>query len=243
MHTIHGMMPKRAISLFLLDLLYPNRCPCCGVSIPWDAYLCENCQMLLEIPKNSICPGCGKAVEDCLCDTEPSFDRGLAATWYAGAGRSGVLSLKRAESLHFARFCGQELSRQIIEDFELQSYDCVVPVPMEKRKKWRRRINPAEILAKEIAAKTQIPLRTDLLRCGKTAAAQHTLSAAERRKNVHQFSATGADLTGYRILLCDDVLTTGSTMNRCAALLKTCGAVSVAAVVATTTRRKRLAEK
>ena len=110
---------------------------------------------------------------------------------------------------------------------------------MATRKKRRRYCNPAEVLAKEIAAVTRIPMRTDLLHCAETAVAQHTLSAAQRRKHVSQFSAAGKDLKGYRILLCDDVLTTGSTMNRCAELLKAQGAVSVAAAAAATTRRNK----
>ena len=70
---------------------------------------------------------------------------------------------------------------------------------------------------------------------GKT---QHTLSAAERHKNVEQFSAAPVSLEGMRVLLCDDVLTTGSTMNRCAALLKAQGAAEVAAISMTTTAMK-----
>ena len=64
------------------------------------------------------------------------------------------------------------------------------------------------------------------------------LSAAERHKNVEQFSAAPVSLEGMRVLLCDDVLTTGSTMNRCAALLKAQGAAEVAAISMTTTAMK-----
>ncbi len=229
----------RAVSLFLLDLLYPNRCPCCKQSIPWHRYVCDSCAATLALPEHAVCPGCGKAQEDCICDTAPAFDRGLAAVWYEGVGRAGILSLKDAESLHFARYCGTILGKQILADPQLNGYDCVVPVPMATRKKRRRYCNPAEVLAKEIAAVTRIPMRTDLLHCAETAVAQHTLSAAQRRKHVSQFSAAGKDLKGYRILLCDDVLTTGSTMNRCAELLKAQGAVSVAAAAAATTRRNK----
>ena len=70
---------------------------------------------------------------------------------------------------------------------------------------------------------------------GKT---QHTLSAAERHKNVEQFSAAPVSLEGMRVLLCDDELPTGSTMNRCAALLKAQGAAEVAAISMTTTAMK-----
>lgn len=87
-----------------------------------------------------------------------------------------------------------------------------------------------------MSSATGIPLRADLLEDTGTGAAQHTLSAKERAANTGHFQIPQtADLTGYRILLCDDVLTTGSTMNRCAELLKSRGAAVVTAAAATTT--------
>lgn len=115
----------------------------------------------------------------------------------------------------------------------------VAPVPMSRRKQLKRCCNPAAVLAKEVAAITRIPYRKDLLHDNGTGRQQHTLSAAQRRENTGQFSAGTVSLKGCRILLCDDVLTTGSTMNRCAALLKAQGAAEVAAVAATTTQLKK----
>ncbi len=107
---------------------------------------------------------------------------------------------------------------------------------MAKRKKKKRFFNPAEEIAREMSSATGIPLRADLLEDTGTGAAQHTLSAKERAANTGHFQIPQtADLTGYRILLCNDVLTTGSTMNRCAELLKSRGAAVVTAAAATTT--------
>ena len=84
-----------------------------------------------------------------------------------------------------------------------------------------------------MSSATGIPRRADLLEDTGTGAAQHTLSAKERAANTGHFQIPQtADLTGYRILLCDDVLTTGSTMNRCAELLKSRGAAVVTAAAA-----------
>ena len=102
-------------------------------------------------------------------------------------------------------------------------------------KQRKRCCNPAAVFAREIAAVTRIPYRQDILHDNGTGKTQHTLSAAERHKNVEQFSVALVSLEGMRVLLCDDVLTTGSTMNRCAALLNAQGAAEVAAISMTTT--------
>lgn len=225
----------RKWQMFLLDLLYPNRCPCCHKSIVWNQYLCEQCQSIVETTDTVFCPRCGKSVEHCLCGTGLSYDRALVVTAYADVGRAGVLSLKTAESLQFAYYCGALLGNQILADPELHSYDWILPVPMAKRKKRTRLCNPAEILAREIAAITKIPIRTDIFTDTGTGISQHTLSASARRKNTTQFLCKDIDLTGYRILLCDDVITTGSTLNRCAGLLKEHGTETVSVAVMTST--------
>lgn len=230
----------RKLELFLLDLLYPNACPCCGKSLPWQAYLCETCQTeLLAYPADAFCSQCGKPVHDCICGEGLAYDRAVALTVYEGAVRKGVLSMKSAVSLQFGRFCGAELGKRILANDALSGYDMVAPVPMSRRKQLKRCCNPAAVLAKEVAAITRIPYRKDLLHDNGTGRQQHTLSAAQRRENTGQFSAGTVSLKGCRILLCDDVLTTGSTMNRCAALLKAQGAAEVAAVAATTTQLKK----
>lgn len=226
----------RKMQMFLLDLLYPNRCPCCNCSISWREYLCEACrQEVTAEPADAFCPLCGKLLRECFCGTGLSYDRAAILTEYTGAARAGVLSMKSAVSLHFGRFCGNVLGQRIAEDAVLSGYDLVIPVPMQLRKQWKRCCNPAAVFAREIAAVTRIPYRQDILHDNGTGKTQHTLSAAERHKNVEQFSAAPVSLEGMRALLCDDVLTTGSTMNRCAALLKAQGAAEVAAISITTT--------
>lgn len=94
----------RKMQMFLLDLLYPNRCPCCNCSISWREYLCEACrQEVTAEPADAFCPLCGKLPRDCFCGTGLSYDRAAILTEYTGAARAGVLSMKSAASLHFGR--------------------------------------------------------------------------------------------------------------------------------------------
>ena len=119
----------RKLELFLLDLLYPNACPCCGKSLPWQAYLCETCQTeLLAYPADAFCSQCGKPVHDCICGEGLAYDRAVALTVYEGAARKGVLSMKSAVSLQFGRFCGAELGKRILANDALSGYDMVAPV-------------------------------------------------------------------------------------------------------------------
>lgn len=150
----------RKMQMFLLDLLYPNRCPCCNCSISWREYLCEACrQEVTAEPADAFCPLCGKLLRDCFCGTGLSYDRAAILTEYTGAARAGVLSMKSAASLHFGRFCGNVLGQRIAEDVVLSGYDLVVPVPMQLRKQRKRCCNPAAVFAREIAAVTRIPYR------------------------------------------------------------------------------------
>ena len=229
----------RKLQMFLLDLLYPNFCPCCGKILNWWEYLCTACRSELHELEKEFCPRCGNLQIECTCETEPIYDRAVVLAVYADAAKRGVLSLKKAESLSFGWYCAENLSKRILQDATLQSYDCVVPVPMAKTKKRKRFCNPAAVLAKEISRLTRIPLRTDLLWDDGTGKQQHTLAAKERTDNLSQFHIYTTDLTGYRVLLCDDVLTTGSTMNCCAGLLKSQGVAEVAAISMTSTVLER----
>ena len=231
------MKKRRKIQLFLLDLLYPNQCPCCHRKIPWNRYLCDMCQTLFQLPPDTFCPGCGKPVESCFLRERACLRPRHCCCTVSGAGtQRNPLPINAAESKNFAYACGEVLGRMVIADPELLAYDLIVPVPMAKRKKKKRFFNPAEEIAREMSSATGIPLRADLLEDTGTGAAQHTLSAKERAANTGHFQIPQTtDLTGYRILLCDDVLTTGSTMNRCAELLKSRGAAVVTAAAATTT--------
>ena len=59
---------------FLIDLVYPNRCPCCNQVIAWDAWICEACQIETALNPDTVCSGCGKPFDDCMCSESLAFD-------------------------------------------------------------------------------------------------------------------------------------------------------------------------
>ena len=115
--------------------------------------------------------------------------------------------------------------------------DIVVPVPMGKKKQKRRGHNQAELFARCIGRYLEIPVKNDILYKYDTRDEQHSHSARERSERVKGlFYTKNTDLSGMRVIICDDVMTTGSTVNECARLLKAIGAESVIAAVCAVTR-------
>lgn len=111
-------------------------------------------------------------------------------------------------------------------------YDAVVPVPLHWKKRWSRGFNQAELLARPVAKRRGIPVLNALCR-RKSTEVQASLTMAARRKNVQGafLARPGAKLQGKRILLIDDVMTTGATAGACAMALKRAGAASVTLAV------------
>jgi ComF family protein len=110
-----------------------------------------------------------------------------------------------------------------------ERFDMVVPMPLHWVRRWRRGFNQSEVLAREVARRSGIKV-VHAVRRARSTAPQASLSRAGRRRNVRgAFAARrGVDVRGLRILLVDDVLTTGATANACAGALKRAGARYVA---------------
>ncbi len=109
-----------------------------------------------------------------------------------------------------------------------ERYDFIVPVPLHWRRRWRRGFNQAELLARGISEHRQVPILNALRRAKPTATQAGLTSAGRRRNMAGAFQPrTGIDLTGKKILLIDDVFTTGATASACALALKKAGAETV----------------
>lgn len=153
------------------------------------------------------------------------FDRASSFGFYSGPLRSLIHLFKYAGMAPLSKPLGRFLERALPLE---GAYDAVVPVPLHWRKKWQRGFNQAELLARHIALRRHVPL-ANVLRRRKSAGVQASLSIAARRRNVAgAFTLKpGTNLAGKRILLIDDVMTTGATGSACAAALKRGGAASV----------------
>jgi ComF family protein len=155
---------------------------------------------------------------------------------YEGTLRELIHLFKYGSVRPLAKPLGTLAARAI--PFE-HAFDVVVPMPLHWKKRWARGYNQSELLAREIARRRGVPVK-NLVRRVKSTSVQAGLSSSKRRLNVRGAFAMrkGASVKGLRILLVDDVLTTGATASACAAILKRAGARHVAiAAVARTDRR------
>lgn len=226
------------IAAFILDLFFPNRCPICEKIITYDSLVCSSCLCELEkaqVHDNEICIRCGK--KECICSGKLNYSRIAVCFYYENAAKSGIISLKR-KSKSFGYLLGNNLADKINNDDILKNADYIVPVPMEKKRLKERRYNQSYVIAKEISKKTGIAVLNNGL-FKKTSKNQHKLSKKERQENVSAFYKGSMDLSNKKIIVCDDVLTTGSTLNKCAELLINMGAAEVYGAVGTTTKLKK----
>ena len=226
------------IKSYVLDFLFPNRCPFCSGFIPYNVLCCEECFSEILWADEHICPKCGKPKRpECLCKESPEYSLCASAAYYSGIVREGIYSLKFKNNLNAAAIFGRTLRDKLWEMGVLQSIDIAIPVPMSPRQKRTRGYNQAEELAKHLAEGTDIPVRTDLIQRRFSKTAQHTLSGEDRKCEAAQTYYTelcGTPLSGMTVLLIDDVLTTGSTLNACSKLLLQLGAERVICAAAAT---------
>ncbi|MBE6875538.1 MAG: ComF family protein [Ruminococcus sp.] len=225
----------------ILNFFYPNVCPKCGAFLLAEETVCEFCAEKMLLSQNDYCHQCGKV--NCMCQYQKRFyDKAVVACYYDSDTAPAVLALKKSRNTNFAYFSARILAERLRHGtyYEFQKTDYVVPVPMHSSKQKQRGYNQAGLIAKELAEILHLPYREDILYKNKSEKEQHTLtSAAERARNVQSFGIHDISLNGKRILLCDDVLTTGSTMNRCAELLKSKGASAVTAAAASSTAPRK----
>jgi ComF family protein len=223
----------------LLDAVLPPLCLGCGEIVETPGALCVACWAGFSFIAPPQCAQCGVPFSsdtgdqalcvDCLT-RPPRFRRARAALIYDDRSRRLVLPFKHGDRTDMARACGSWMARAGME--LLADADLVVPVPLHWRRLLTRRYNQALLLAHSVARQAiQSKLAPDLLRRQRWTGSQAGLKARERRRNVRQafeVNPRGADrLQGKSVLLVDDVLTTGATVESCTAVLERGGARSV----------------
>ncbi len=228
---------------FLVDLIYPNRCPCCGDYILWNKYLCSGCIDKVRVDRKYLCYRCGRTKAECTCAGMLFFDGVFSVSYYENEARDGLLALKTGRNRNFGYFTGQELGNRIAARYDWMQADGIVAVPMRPLKRFIRGYNQTELIAKEISRITGIPVLDKCITKKGGYRAQHTLSAHERDENADCFVSAGRDLEDKVIILCDDIMTTGSTIRHCEKILRDCGAVKVYVAVAAVTRMIKTEEK
>ncbi len=225
---------------FILDLIYPERCPFCGCFITGGSVCCEDCFTEILWADENICSDCGKPVTSgCFCGKkEIPYDMCIAAAYYRDEAKKGIFSLKYLNSASAAEIFGTVIRERLDILGLTDKIDAAVPVPMSRTSLAQRGYNQAELIARAVIKGTDIPLMTNALTRSSTRHSQHSLGAADRENAAMQqyHAAKNISLEGKTILLADDVITTGATLDRCTYILKNeLGADTVICAAAATT--------
>jgi len=240
------MIHLQKLKLFeaAVSLLYPPFCTICGGNVGAGEYLCGACEgkaMRIVAP---FCEKCSQPFEGSITGTFTCancahrmlyFDAAVAAYRGRGIVRHVVHEFKYGRQIHLRHLVARWLHRAL-EDERVRdlSFDVIVPVPLHAARQRERGFNQAQLLAELLSARTSIPAKPLLERIRYTTT-QTALDRAERIENLHNAFRLRkkADVQALRVLLVDDVLTTGATLSECARVLKRAGALSVyAAIVA-----------
>ena len=209
----------------LKELIYPPRCPFCG-EIQKEAVPCGSCLKHTVELTAIVCNVCGAYPENCHCGLRQfGFKRNISAFTYEGAPRNLLLRYKQRGKPQLASFMSRRMYFHIKARLG-EGFSCVTYVPQTYQSSMKRGYRPAKELARLIAAMLDLPFESFLVRIGNKQ--QKYASTADRWANAKEnyALARGAKVSG-RVLLVDDLFTTGATLNACAELLRSAGAEEV----------------
>ncbi len=223
-----------------LGLVYPEVCQICGAAraTPAEGYVCGECWASVRFIQEPFCQRCGRPYEG---DITTRFECGKCREmeWEFKSARSAVVArdpvlevihrYKYQRALWFEPFLADLLIRAAAPVLGEQKPDMIVPVPLHPTKQREREFNQAERLARRLGAATGLAVNKRLLRRVLPTQTQTQLTRQERLANVRNAFAMrdGQRLNGERILLLDDVFTTGATTGACARVLAAAGAGEV----------------
>jgi ComF family protein len=218
----------------MLNWVLPERCPCCGAITPAGGPFCVSCWQNLEFLGPPWCRGCAAPFEFdrgddaycALCIAHPPRHDGIrAAVKYDDVSAQVVLRLKYGGKIGLARVIARQLVRHLPDD---HANLIITPVPLHWTRMWSRTFNQSALIGQELAALSGIPFVPDILVRHKRTPTMRGLDVRRRKKAVGGAFAVNPKwqgrVKGLRLILIDDVFTTGATSDGCVSVLKRNGA-------------------
>ena len=243
-------MPSVLIPPFahrFLDWLLPPLCLCCQEPVGGNQTLCPACWKGIHFIAKPYCACCGAPFDvpveaETLCGEclafPPVYAKARSAMIYDDASKKLVLSFKHNDRLHPVPGLATWMQRAGSEF--LEQADLIAPVPLHRWRLWMRRYNQAALLALELGRLTNKAVGVDVLLRVRATPIQGHMNREARQKNVagaFRINPRAANkVTGKNIVLVDDVLTTGATVNACASILNKAGAAKVVVLTLAKTR-------
>ena len=226
-----------------VDIVLPPRCLGCGAVVADPGAVCPDCWAGIDFIAPPLCACCGLPFEyetgrdgdgsDAICGEcarrPPLFGRARSVMTYSDSSRRLVLAFKHADRTDAAPVWGRWLARAGAD--VLADADVLVPVPLHRRRLISRRYNQAALMAQALGRETGLPVAVDALVRTRPTPSQGRMNRSQRQRNVvGAFAVRPRGINavkGRRIVLVDDVMTTGATLSACTRPLLSAGAANV----------------
>lgn len=206
---------------FVLNFLFPPACSVCG-----------------KIDKNWLCYKCQKRVERlekfCVVDIQnQEYEKLLYIFKYESLIRKLILRYKFSNKAYLNHFFANEIVKNEENCKLLKEYDMIIPVPMHKQKMAKRGYNQTELIADELSKMLKIPARKDILSKVVNTTTQSKLGGKARQSNIQHafFIKNDVKVEDKKVILLDDIYTTGATSEECSSVLKNAGATEILILV------------
>lgn len=211
----------------LLDLVYPNCCPVCGKAfVTGEEYICTSCELDLPMFYSN-----ENIIDRFVGRIEVKDARSLFKFYHGGAVQKIIHSVKYKGDQQLGEYMGRMVIRHFQADGAFANIDVVIPIPLHRSKLKSRGFNQSDTLAKGMAEALNVNLNNQSVVRTKKSSTQTRKNRAERWNNVSGvFQVKGDDLKGKNVLLVDDVITTGATLEACGEAIISGGANSISIV-------------
>jgi ComF family protein len=216
------------LTRYILNLLFPSECPVCGSPSDVHKYnpVCGKCWATIARYTGPSCAICGlptvsdytSLCAECVAGTPP-FAKITCYGIYDGALKKSIHLLKFNKVKRLAVPLGALLAELVRDEF-----DAVVPVPLHVKRLREREFNQSALLGHHLAKSVHRPMLHDVLIKNHETSLQTSVSGKERRRNLKGAFSASKNIAGMRLLLVDDVITTGATAKECSSTLKQAGA-------------------
>lgn len=218
--------------------MFPRTCVFCDEILTLTEKtkgLCECCNNKIKFVREPKCKKCGKSLmieekeycNDCM-KNEHLYDWGFSAFVYNDLVKKSIYRFKYHNRREYAYCYGKIIADEFYEEISMMNPDVIIPVPIHRKRYMRRGYNQAELLARELSISTGIPMDNKILIRVANTRAQKELSVKERHKNLEKAFKITEDVVKYnKIVIVDDIYTTGSTINACSKVLLENGAKKI----------------
>lgn len=222
-----------------MDALFPPVCPVCTQALPFingrRAELCTECREKLSYIEEPHCFQCGKELEgqeqelchDCAVHKH-IFRQGMAVYAYTDVIQQSIYRFKYQNKREYAAFYAKEVERRCGIMIRHWAPDAIIPVPLHRSKYQKRGYNQSALIANELGKLMQIPVDKELLIRIKKTAPMKELNNQQRLNNLENaFLCTENGVKYKKVLIVDDIYTTGATVDACARVLMEAGVEDV----------------